>query len=362
MRRLLLLIAAALLTSALPSTAEEGRIPIFDSGSLDGSAGPISGRYVVTRDIVDTTEGNVIFIDGTGSENVDIDLNGFSLTGTFSPAAGDYPVIIGQNLGSLVVRDGSLIGDSTRSGFACINCKVVKVEDISVKDVNYGVALIEPVSFGVRRCVTDNTNLSGIYVSGNAATTTSGTIEDNLVENAFETGILVQTEINGVTVRRNRVRNAGLADGAETDGIRVATTGPAEITRNTVTEVLGWGIDAQVESCSITGNIIEEAGYDGILVAPLFAVGAATNCRISGNVMVSNDFYGLRIDGDGNQIDNNVMNNNAVYGIFFNSGADNNSYQGNIVVDNGTQCILDLGTGNTALAANVLAGSPAGCP
>ena len=133
-----------------------------------------------------------------------------------------------------------------------------------------------------------------------------------------------------------------------------------EIRRNTVIGVAGWGISAVVDGCSIVGNMVQEAGYDGILVAGIG--GGNSSCDITDNVAVNNGFYGLRVDSDGNKIDNNVLNGNADYGLFFNTGADANSYQGNIIVDNTDRCIQDLGTGNAALGANLLAGSPAGCP
>ena len=58
--------------------AEEGRIPIFEPVVLDGAVTDINGSYIVSRNIT-LAAGMIIDVRGTGSEVVDIDLNGFML-------------------------------------------------------------------------------------------------------------------------------------------------------------------------------------------------------------------------------------------------------------------------------------------
>ncbi len=349
------------LLAAIPAAAEEGLIPIFEAQLLFASNGPISGRYIVTRDV--TAPENAIAFVGTmgGGDRVEIDLNGFVLRGTGNPA-GDFPVIYAQDLVELVVRNGALDGNLNRSGIYCLRCDKVTIEGVSARDVNTGLWLVAPGSFELRRNVIDNPNNHGIRVSGSSMAPASGTIADNLIEEAGEYGIWVEpgAGVDGVTLRGNRIRNAGLANGSNKDGIRVDSTGPVQILRNSVTEVRGSGIHAIVEGGTIEGNIVERADLDGMFVTS--SPGTRSSCRIRGNVLLDNGASGLRLGTDGNQIYDNVLNGNTDHGLLFDATADNNNYQGNIIVANGMTCITDNGTGNTAIATNVLTGSPGGCP
>ena len=266
------------------------------------------------------------------------------------------------DLAELILRNGSIIGDSTRSGVYCSGCAAVTVENVRIKDINYGMAIFSPNKFDIVRNVVDTANNYGIWIAGAAALTpASGTVVDNVVDSVGEHGILLDVEMNGISIRANRVRFAGLAGGLDKDGIKVLTSGPVELIENQVSDVLGTGIYAVVEGGKIEDNIVELAGADGLFVSSP-TPGSKTSCRIVGNVLSLDAGSGLRTDSDGNQISDNVLNANANHGLLFEATADQNSYQGNVIVDNVTTCVTDSGTGNVSLAANLLTGSPAGCP
>jgi len=349
------------LLAATLAQAEEGRIPIFEPGILPA----VSGRYILTRDVVGTTSASTIQIIGTGVEKMEIDLNGYVLQATFGAGGGgDFPVLAAQDLAELVVRGGGIVGDSNRSGISCLRCDKVRVEDVSVRDVISGIWMTHPGNFEIRRNVVDNASNYGIRISGDdvSPAPASGTIADNVIENVDMHGIWVAPTagLNGVTLSGNRIRNAGLANGSNKDGIRIESLGPVQVLRNTVTEVRGSGIHAIVEGGAIEGNIIERADLDGMFVTS--SPGTRSSCRIWSNVLLDSGDSGLHLETDGNQINDNVLNGNTDHGLLFDSTADGNNYQGNIIVGNGMTCITDNGTGNTALAANVLIGSPGGCP
>ena len=92
------------LVAVLPDMYAEGRIPVFLDGTIIGA----DGRYIVTRNIVSGGAGPVITI---AASNVDLDLNGFTLTGAAGITVIDIPPpppLVPQDL---KIYNGTIVGE-----------------------------------------------------------------------------------------------------------------------------------------------------------------------------------------------------------------------------------------------------------
>lgn len=293
----------------MPVWAEEGRIPIFEPIAISGAA--VGGKYVVTRNITGTGSGVTLDFTGTGTENVDVDLNGFDVANT---AAGTSAVIRGTDLGRLTVRNGSIVATVDRTGLESVGVVKVVAEGLFISNVNDGVNLTAPTQFVVRRNLIDTAARYGIRVTGNASADNSGVIDGNQVRKTNQSGIHVSNQVDDVTVKNNRVRDAGLT--AESYGIVIDassnTDGDAviEIRRNSVRNTNGWGmLVGSYGPCAVEGNHVGGSTRSGIRIVAL-------GCLIEKNVARLNDEAGMLISGDKNQIKGNVLTDNG-YGLWF---------------------------------------------
>ena len=116
------LLAGLLLLGSAAAFAAEGRTEIFEPVVLSGAG--ISGKYFLTREIQAAGGASAILINGTGVEEIDIDLNGFLVRGE----AGGTDVIVANNVKSLVLRNGSII---SRTGSGKSESRSLMVSSIS---------------------------------------------------------------------------------------------------------------------------------------------------------------------------------------------------------------------------------------
>jgi hypothetical protein len=161
--------ALTLATGAL--SAGEGRIPIHAATTI---ASP--GRYILTRDIGDFTATTITI----SASDVDLDLNGFTVTGL-------DPAISAQNVRGVTIHDGS----------------IVSYED--------GVILTNVNDFALRRLIVQSFEDCGLSASG-----TGGVIQENVIQ-ASVYGICLSG--SGVRVAQNVVRGAAI-DGVVVYGAR----------------------------------------------------------------------------------------------------------------------------------------------
>ncbi|MCP3982129.1 MAG: right-handed parallel beta-helix repeat-containing protein [bacterium] len=304
MRSRTLFLSLAILCAA-PAFAEEGRVPIFEPLSLSGSG--VAGKYIVTRDIGTVDPGTVIEFVGSGTEHVEVDLNGFTIANT---VAGSGAVIVANNLGKFTIRNGSIIASPSRGGLLVTNTVQAVVEDLSVKNTSTGVFVENPQQFAVRRVLADTAGFFGILVDGASGVDNTGIVQDCQVRRTGHEGIRVVEAIDGVTIVGNRVRDAGLA--AETRGLYVDTTGGSdaddivELRRNNVRNIDGWGIRVNTKgACTIEGNRVGGATRSGIWVR-------TNGCLIEDNVARLNDEAGIHVSGGRNQIRGNVVTDNGL--------------------------------------------------
>jgi len=154
-------LAALAVVTASPHAAE-GRIPIHSVTTITSP-----GHYILTRNIGDFTATAITI----AASDVDLDLNGFTVTGL-------DPAISAQNVRGVTIHDGS----------------VVAYED--------GVILTDVNDFELRRLVVQSLEDCALSVSG-----TGGVVQENRIQ-ATLYGICVSG--SGVRVAHNVIRGAGI--------------------------------------------------------------------------------------------------------------------------------------------------------
>ncbi len=335
---LVLVLVLGLALAVSTALADEGRIPIFEPIDLDIANMPISGKYVVTANIV-AASGNVIRVRGSGTEEVEIDLNGFTLTAE----AGADSVIDAKDIRTLTIVNGVIhhLGSSGSS---------IKVEDTDRAIINenkvsggrYGIR----IGFGVssfailRNTITttaDNCILVNYTSNPDAEEVAEGAIEDNTLRDCGSPstapdgarGIEVRFGVSSVAIKRNRIERP------YTYGMTVNSRGTVIIEGNRVNSTGYRGIIAsRTGSCRISDNVVQ---YSGVLQDSgrggdgLFVNDSASNCLILNNVSTNNWMSGLRVEGDRSHIDRNVLNDNTLAGLHFEPEAQGNTFGRNTV-------------------------------
>ncbi len=355
--RTTLVFSALILTSVGAARAAEGRLPAWEPFSLGAGDG---GSFVVTRDF-SSTSGPAINIAGGGTEHVEIDLNGFKLSG-----ASSSDVISANDVRSVVIRNGTV--DCAAGGFTGIDVgdvEEVTIENVKIRGCNSGLRISEPVSFTVRRnTVLDSVAGSGILVSTFASGNPSarGVIEDNTVRVDATNGIRFQSVGSGVTstvIRNNRIESASVGLIAAGDGLLISG--------NTVilSQSDGIRVDPGTTSCKIANNVASMNGDDG------FELNGISNCQVLENVASNNARNGIAvIESDQLSIDRNVLNDNGFAGLAFDAASSDSIYRVNMgrgnsfapgpCASNPAGCaapqVCDDGTGNTSAGDNFLPG------
>ena len=92
------------LFAVAPAFAAEGRREIFEPVVLDGSQEDINGNYFLSRNVT-ATSAPAIWVLGTGTERVEIDLNGFTVE---SPPTSRLAIFV-DNVKTIVLRNGSVV-------------------------------------------------------------------------------------------------------------------------------------------------------------------------------------------------------------------------------------------------------------
>lgn len=298
-----LLLACCLAVSMIH--AAEGRIPIWEPVAL--GVGSTPGKYVVTRDVFGAG-GPTIFITGVAGalEEVDIDLNGFTLFG--DPAGPGLPVIEAINLRTLTIRNGSLrnlsgTGDIIRA----TNVQKVVIEDVKTLDGDNGIFLESVGSFAIRRNIIANSGVNGILIDGaGLPVSMSGVVKENLVKNSIENGIVIMNNHSSVAVQDNRID--GTLNG---NGIWLQFGNDCLVAENTVEEAAKQGIFLEgLRGCKIYNNVTAFNGGNGIL-------SLADMSLFLDNVSTNNVLSGIEQFGVLGHFDRNVLSQNTCYGLHF---------------------------------------------
>jgi hypothetical protein len=170
MPKLVQITGCSLLVMLLAGTAlgAEGRIPVWQPGPLNPGT---TGSYIVTRNLA-SVGGPVISVAGSGVENIDIDLNGMTLTGGFG-----MDVINVTNVKTLVLRNGTLESEDTGAGgngVTVITAGEIVIEDLTIhRGLMTGIAVFQTfpeIAFAIRRNLIYEPEGDGIMIQGSGET------------------------------------------------------------------------------------------------------------------------------------------------------------------------------------------------
>jgi len=336
------LLATATVWMAAPVRASEGRIPVFEPGTY-----PNSGKYILTRDITATAAGTVLNFTGNGK--VDLDLNGFTVTGTGGVEGNG--VIKARFLTEFSVRKGRIVGSSSLDGIRTDDLGLVVVEDMTIENAGRGIGLFTTRQALVRRNTVVTAQHNGIVVGGTVAATSVIIVEDNSVEDTggdgSSTAIAVGNNVDSVTIQRNKVVGSGGNWGISAGGLQ----GTVEILGNTVQDSTNGGITVQAEGCTVADNVVTNTGGTGY---SFFASASEprSSCVIQRNVATNVTGNGIMLSIGASLIDGNLVNGSTNIGIVLGSGVNATSgYKNNTTVNNAVGCIL-APAGNVALGPN----------
>jgi len=344
-------LCALVFAGTLPALAAEGRIPIFGPGPIGAD-----GKYVVTRDIFGTGAGPVIDIL---APNVDIDLNGFTLT----EPAGAFPVINvpGIFVTHLTIRNGSLNFGSLGIEAPVPGDKIV-IEDVKIEfPAATGIHVLDILSIAIRRVMIQGGAATGILIDGLAPQT--AVIEDSVIRDVGGNGIEFMS--GSITVLNNKLAGTGGA-GPPGGAITLTAADSSLVSENTI---VGSGTEGIFVSNTRGGklfdNLVQSSVSHGIHLDP-----GSAGILVLNNVATGNGFglpggHGLFVEGFLNHLDRNTLNSNSGYGLFFTGGG--STFGRNMARANGgpAGCPLlfppnscDAGLGNSTFGDNLIPGPP----
>ncbi|AQQ09300.1 hypothetical protein L21SP3_01103 [Sedimentisphaera cyanobacteriorum] len=297
----------------------EPRIPISGSDEpvstfqIDGS-----GSYYLTGNRV--CSGTGIYL-GSGVGNVTIDLCGYTLSAEDGSTGTG---ILMQSCSNVAVLNGTITGFSLR-GIAEFNRtgtgKGHKISGVTISGTGPGYPTFDALSLTgsehlVENCIIRDNSNDGILIMG------GGTVRNNTVVNNADKGIVAYNR-NIVTGNRCCLNgDSGIVSyGAsiikdnvscsnDEYGIHTNADG-CRIEGNVVSSNQVYGIYAS-DNCCIKGNTANENGTGGIH--------GAQNCLFVDNVACSNTSYGIHCSGNG-YIDSNAAVDNGISNIYTDSSS-----------------------------------------
>ncbi|MCP3978601.1 MAG: hypothetical protein GY716_04605 [bacterium] len=322
-RSILIACSLGVCLAATSVVAEEGRVPIFEPTTITQS-----GKYVVTRDISDATN-TVILINGTGTETVDIDLNGFTITSGPSNIA-----VRANDTKSLVIRNGFLVN----TGSTVSNVEVVSTgaesaavfEDLVISGGHTALHMTPVHNLVVRNNVMNGVG-RGIYIV-NLLFPLRGIIEGNVMNDVGTQGIYLPSPSEGVQIRRNSISAVG------NNGVVIIQNGTGLMFENNM--VLNESADPlsfalkldDCISCAVRNNRVLGVSQGGRVGIQLNYV---HDSQVTDNISSGHGEDGIKLtESDRNTILRNVSNDNALSGIRVFSGS-RNTIEGNASHDNG---------------------------
>lgn len=288
--------------------AAEGRTPVFASGTALGA----DGKYIVTRNLVGGA-GSVITILAA---NVDLDLNGFVLTGAGAPV-----ISVAAVADHVTIRNGVLVGGTVGIDFpGGPGSRKIDIEDVKIRDAStQGIHLGDVQGAALRRNEITDTGSEGIAWDG-PGTVKHGTIEGNLLRRT-SAGIVVNN-CSSVAILNNRLEEPGAGAGGAFpgDGIVLAQCQASLVSENTVERSRVEGLFLlNAKGNKLFDNVVRAAGGNGIHID-----GGSSDTLVLNNVASGSGTGGLATGGDGllvegtqNLIERNELNSNAGIGLHF---------------------------------------------
>jgi parallel beta-helix repeat protein len=345
------------LFGAVPCFAAEGRIPIPFTAGPPPYVIAAPGRYVLTRNLSIAVDDNIIRVT---ANDVDLDLNGMVLTSD----SVTHSIIYANLVEGLAIRNGTLRGG--KNGIEVSTAVRVTIERIhSQEAAEDGIHLTDADDF----LIDHNTILLapsyGIEVegSGGSGAPLNGHVEFNQVQQSR--GGIALLHLQGAEIAHNRIHG----------------TAPSAIPSDAL-------IMEQLAGCLVSGNIVEGAGRDGVVLSSFLpnqsgggntvrdnvifgSAGRGLNAFVTSdnlflnNTVTGSSSVGFYLDGNNNYIVGNVLNRNGAGGLrLLGSG---NVYRGNAARGNtppaggctgavSTGDFCDEGTGSTSAGDNFMPG------
>ena len=258
------------------------------------------GAYYLTQSLTGT---NGILVS---TNDVDIDLNGFTLVGPTNPVMG----ISFYSTTNVTIRNGSLRNwkDVALIGHGISN---LRLESLDLSDNNTAISLGGAAI--IRNCMISRC-ISGIFAD-------EGTVVENcIVKNITTTGISVSDGMvlnctasdngqSGIFGVRTIVRNCTAARNG-TSGIYINGEGSIVDCRSALND--GPGIQV-AGGCIVARNHVANNGYSGAIVAGIHATGS--NNRIQEN-QIFGQSYAVRTLLGGNVIIQNTIRSTSTTNFF----------------------------------------------
>lgn len=303
--------------AALEALAAEGRIPVFAPGVLGAT-----GKYILTQDITGPATSSAIVI---GAPNVDLDLNGFTVTepgGAFSAIEIAVPIV------EVTIHDGTV-----SSGNFGINAPLagggekIVIEDVKVQaPTGPGIRIFDIKDTAIRRAVVDAPGAACVLIDGPGAHT--GTIEDGIFRDCSADGVAI-SNATSFGIRNNRIQRTG------TNGIVLDTATGSLVSENTVQSAGNTGIEIRASAgIKVYDNVIRGAGWHGIHLDPgsgdaLVVMNTATSCGFA-----FPGGHGIFVEGKQSLLDRNQVNANSGFGLRFAATSGNNTFGRNMARGN----------------------------
>ena len=304
----------------------EPRTPISSGGFIITAP----GSYCLTTNLVCT---NTFGIE-TFANNITLDLNGFSLTGTSGAEFGIY-VVSGSS--RIRVYNGMVNGWANYGIASAAND--ITLEHLAISGNTIGVVLSGSFGNTLRDSTVDGNTNYGVWCDQ-----CSATLDDLVVSSNGNLGIYFQQCAN------DAVKDCTV-DGNGSHGVDFSSTGNGIISDSAINENNGFGIDCTsstnvnlerltildnntsginfsgsgciISACGINGN-----NQDGILMA-------GSGCFIHDNNCAGNA-DGIYVTGSNNRIENNHIIENGGTGLAFEGLSTNNLVVKNSVEGSGT--------------------------
>ncbi len=273
-----------------------------------------SGSYYLTANMTGEAAKKGIEIQIGGGQQVTIDLNGFTMTGT--GASSSFPAIYIDGVSAHVrVHNGAI--RSWRTAIQHFLGGSITVEDVHAY-------LSTAIQFDLRnatcvRCFADDGSNAGFFIDG-------GTLTDCIARSNSGSGFTINsaaTIVRGCASLSNSGGGFNLGQGIAENCRAESNTGtgftnPGTMTNCTSLSNTGDGISVSfagvVRGCNVSSN-----GSDGIQVS--------SGSRIEGNSISNNNFHGVNVSGSRTTVCNNsISSNGRATGVFagvFCSGTDN---------------------------------------
>jgi parallel beta-helix repeat protein len=269
-----------------------------------------AGSYYLTTNIAVNTGIGINGIE-IATNNVTLDLNGFSLTG-FSTSG--YGIYLFGGCSNIVVHDGSISGWNN-SGVHC-QANNVTLERLTVSGCNsVGVGLYGSGGVVMRDSTVSGNSASGIYCLSSNVIFEGLTISGNGDDGMYISGVTGDT-LRDCTVSKN------VENGVECDSS----------TNVTFERLNVFGNDSDgLVLFDDGGSVISDCAINGNTSAGVFLT--SSGCSVLGNNCSGNSI-GIYIVGSNNRIENNHVTASGTYGIQIYTLS---SYTNNIVIRNSVE-------------------------